>query len=64
MFRKMRFRAGQYALIMVLMLVVGGGCTHDFTRFVAGSNPPPLVPELDYNVINPKNAVIFHTPVA
>jgi hypothetical protein len=55
MFRKMRFRAGQYALIMVLMLVVGGGCTHDFTRFVAGSNPPPLVPELDYNVINLDN---------
>jgi hypothetical protein len=55
MSRKMRVHTWQYAFIMVLMLVVGGGCTHGFTRFVVDSDPPPGVPELDYYVINLDN---------
>jgi len=51
--RKMRFHVGQLVILAVLLSVLSGGCTHDFTQFFFGSGvSPPPVPELDHYVSN------------
>ena len=48
-----RLHIKQIAIIVVLLSVLSGGCTHEQRHFVFGSGyPPPQVPELDHYVIN------------